>query len=56
MTMPDNLHLWAPAIFGAALGIGAFTFAWISTRRLDARIRKRRELQAKAAEGDTPAR
>jgi len=51
--MAGSLNQWAPAIAGAALGLALLIFALISTRRLDARIRRERE---KAAAGARPGK
>jgi hypothetical protein len=41
------LHQWVPAIAFALLGVALFGFAYLDSRRLDARIKRDRE---KAAE------
>jgi hypothetical protein len=41
--MADSLNQWVPAISGAVLGLAVIIYLAISTRRLDARIKRARE-------------
>lgn len=44
--MSASFGQWIPALAGAFLGVIASIYVLVSTRRLDARIRRRREPEA----------
>lgn len=44
--MSDSFGQWVPAIAGAVLGLLLSAYAVISTRRLDARLKKTRDGKA----------
>lgn len=41
--MTGPLHQWVPSLAGAVLEIVLYGYAYFSTRRLDARIKRERE-------------
>lgn len=53
--MSESFGQWVPAISGAVLGLMLSGYLLISTRRLDARLKKARDEKAKGL-GGTPER